>query len=662
MNLNLKKLVFCLILPVLSLQILLQGILIYVEMRKTIIGGIDDVLHTVSDTLGGFLHGEQHKELLRPRSITDLQLSPVPEELWALDRETGELLVVNTENGRAHPASTATDQAWISITPGPDMTLFALAKNGRHIWQLTPLGTAIIDTEMVGQLERPQRRITGFNASERTLVVFGEAGLADYALDSQKLSEPVDRPILNSLEAWMPRAAAGWVGYDAETTTIVYLSRSFLPEETIALEGVKNQDIFSLLIPRGSDEVWAAGNKLLRIRLTDTARISDEFPEGFYSMQSRYYRDARNAMLLMKAELGLKYLYTQRLTDGKQIEYGIDATPEDHPDFCPPGTMDVIDPADYDALTKSVYHGGTYISDFQFWERWGYLKSAYAPIFSDTGEVIAMTGVDLSAQAVDVETRKATYAAFILGAIFILFSGSVSAWIALRLTSPIDSMKHSALLIAASQYQRRMPEQGITELKHLMERFNRLAGVIESKVVEMQRYYHSISRHTSLLTAARRLRDWLQPAKIGQVYKIDFASGSVNRHATLNWAGNGQELFIWALPNNGRTASDMIASLKLRAASIELIGKAPSQLASIYAVIAQSYPGAALFHARIAESGWDFHVFSQSNDRDALNVYAGDQLLPPTGLLLGGDTISIAIDSETQAMLTLPHLIEEVTT
>ena len=122
------------------------------------------------------------------------------------------------------------------------MTLFALAKNGRHIWQLTPLGTAIIDTEMVGQLERPQRRITGFNASERTLVVFGAAGLADYALDSQKLSEPVDRPILNSLEAWMPRAAAGWVGYDAETTTIVYLSRSFLPEETIALEGVKNQD------------------------------------------------------------------------------------------------------------------------------------------------------------------------------------------------------------------------------------------------------------------------------------------------------------------------------------------------------------------------------------------------------------------------------------
>ena len=79
----------------------------------------------------------------------------------------------------------------------------------------------------------------------------------------------------------------------------------------------------------------------------------------------------------------------------------------------------------------------------------------------------------------------------------------------------------------------------------------------------------------------------------------------------------------------------MIAGLKLRAASIELIGKAPSQLASIYAVIAQSYPGAALFHARIAESGWDFHVFSQSNDRDALNVYAGDQLLPPTGLLLG---------------------------
>jgi methyl-accepting chemotaxis protein len=113
-----------------------------------------------------------------------------------------------------------------------------------------------------------------------------------------------------------------------------------------------------------------------------------------------YYEEARKALLELKEESNVLYLYTMAPEDENVYRYIIDGSgpPEDE-DFSALGDLEDISEWDGAALatgrTKSTQMGTLDKSDL-----WDYTISAYEPILTKSGEFVGLIGCDIDASGI----------------------------------------------------------------------------------------------------------------------------------------------------------------------------------------------------------------------------------------------------------------------
>jgi hypothetical protein len=110
---------------------------------------------------------------------------------------------------------------------------------------------------------------------------------------------------------------------------------------------------------------------------------------------SSYYKKMQAFFFFFKASSNVKYIYTERRIDEKDIEFILDAEPVGDADHSKP-----TDRNPNDQWRERVYASGKISIGYRSirYSRWGHLIVAYAPILDRNEKFLGLVGVNIEAQ------------------------------------------------------------------------------------------------------------------------------------------------------------------------------------------------------------------------------------------------------------------------
>lgn len=168
-------------------------------------------------------------------------------------------------------------------------------------------------------------------------------------------------------------------------------------------------------------------------------------PENVEAM-AQYQRNVQ-PMKRIRRELGLTYLYSQVLGGLKDVIYVLDTSEGDEHSTI--GSEDELTAETRVGLRRTTDGGPIYVSPIEFQEQWGLLKTAAAPIRSQTGKIVATAGADVNISVIEVATQNALFASALIGVASLIASALVTFLIVRWVALPIEGLKADALRIAA---------------------------------------------------------------------------------------------------------------------------------------------------------------------------------------------------------------------
>ena len=186
--------------------------------------------------------------------------------------------------------------------------------------------------------------------------------------------------------------------------------------------------------------------------------IDGDAVERYYTTLEKdaYYEEIRTFLLRIKQTVGLKYYYVIVPEDTRMF-YIWDAGEEGEEGVCDLGDADPYDEGGNETL-HSIFSADAVEDHAIFVSRndtYGYLVSAYVPIFNSAGEPVAMASVDLSLD--DIEHQILVFVAALLGIIVAVLAVLVflySIYIDRKIIAPLLTLKAAASTLVSSSMER----------------------------------------------------------------------------------------------------------------------------------------------------------------------------------------------------------------
>lgn len=211
------------------------------------------------------------------------------------------------------------------------------------------------------------------------------------------------------------------------------------------------------------------------------------------------YRGYVEPMQAVMDRRGLTYLYTQVLGDDGAIHYVLDATRGD--EHSPIGSPDQL-PQSQIAGAEAVLRDGTvYISGVQRWDAWGLLKSAFAPIRTSSGEIVAMSGADIDIGVIEAKTRRALLQVLLAGSLALAVGVLLALALAHRMATVLGAVREGALRMASGDFDTQLTSPGTHELARLTGAFNEMSQALRHTLDDL--------RHQGAVTRRRRAAECL---------------------------------------------------------------------------------------------------------------------------------------------------------
>jgi methyl-accepting chemotaxis protein len=163
-------------------------------------------------------------------------------------------------------------------------------------------------------------------------------------------------------------------------------------------------------------------------------------------MQTPAYQKLVDTLLALHTDTGQHgYAYLMREKADGQIEFIADGTPADES----PAVLGDLYSDPSDLLQKSMHDLSTPVVEADFYtDQWGTWLSAYSPVMSSDGKLVAVLGYDIPADQVIAQERKMLYVSgglFLALTLFALGVGWLAGTILLR---PVEPLMRTARQIA----------------------------------------------------------------------------------------------------------------------------------------------------------------------------------------------------------------------
>lgn len=189
---------------------------------------------------------------------------------------------------------------------------------------------------------------------------------------------------------------------------------------------------------------------------------------------SREYKHIKEILqAYKKANSDVKFIYTMRKTDKKDVwEFVVDAAEGSHMSHI----GDLYDVSNRPEM-KKAFAGPIADKNFES-DQWGTFLSGYAPIYNESGQVVAIVGVDIEAITLIKQEQQifiVTVMFFVLSTTIILL---VVSRIAKRYTYPINQIMEGIRQVTAGNLNYRVKIQTDDEFEDIGNALNHTADVL----------------------------------------------------------------------------------------------------------------------------------------------------------------------------------------
>lgn len=447
----------------LGVLIVIYAVHIDRSLKESIMQGFDRKLLALSTTMAANFDSADHSTIIETLPVGALAPSADPEIYWASDLEknllwkiaidgsaeataialpagfdhvaasleptalllgqskTGELRLLSVANGNVSSAYVIAPFSALACDPSSAQLYSA----GTHLDRLD-LRTG--QTTRIAQLGEKIRSLA-VDPRDQSLWALNEEGTELINLNPVNATE---RSRVSIASKKPDSAPADWTPKPSHVAAFVFEPKSALlfAAEASILGGTRGM----LWIDPKTGEVSDDG-------------LRPNFNRELRPLNLRYARHLRN----IKNNTNLTFYYTQVYAgDWTDTVYGADGSIGD--DHSPPLSEDQIPLSEVVGIKQLMAKGTTHLTQVKAWDKWGLLKSAWAPIFGPDGRPVAMAGADINITTIRDAIRRSLVIAFLFGALQLTLAGAVCFAIARQLTRAIAAIKASALSVAAGDY------------------------------------------------------------------------------------------------------------------------------------------------------------------------------------------------------------------
>jgi HAMP domain-containing protein len=546
----------------------------YSDLHQTILSGFDKKLYAVSIVTSSFIDANDHVEILNARQIRGLAYDPVSKILYgsyaiqdyivklnvetgsvneigpvgfevlgdmAYDPRNGVLYGIDEDNGRLIQIDTQSGKGKTIGSIGFkgyglafDTSSNAIYSNNENLIKIDPVsgkGTSIgpigFDTVKGLAFDSNTNTLYGVNIKDNKLIRI------DIRTGAGKAVGPL---IWNDIDLCVRNKSDD--------------SKSVQPLELGS---------FGLTFDPGKNLLYGSTTIPLVKIVPTTARTTVLEYKSAYDNEKGLYLKYVHPMINIMQRLDLSYLFTCVLKGrGEKLSYVLDATQDETHSFV--GYEDVDEP---DEKLKDVWlKGNIYLSDINYWEEWGLLKSAYSPIFDSNDEIRGIAGTDVNISIIKKKTRAALLRVCLIGLLSLVIGIWVSVYITRKLAEPIGQLKDIALHVAAGQYGDQIKINEPLELGKLSIAFNEMSQSLIRTFSELttsnQELESQKCRHELMRILAREVdeKKYAYPRLLAHGYFFS----KEHSYNSSGWVSKADKFIMWLADS----PEDALKSVKIK--------------------------------------------------------------------------------------------------
>jgi len=306
---------------------------------------------------------------------------------------------------------------------------------------------------------------------------------------------------------------------------------------------------FGLSFNPAASVLYASADRLMILDPeTGVAEMDLWLTRHYFNPTSEAFERFASPMREILDDKEVTYLYTIIMGGRKDILYIVDATPGE--DWSPIGYEEELPPQNVEGLVRATEEGVPFISDVMYFDLWGLLKVAAAPIYDEERRIRALAGVDINIDLIRTKTRVALFQVLGFGAVSLVLAGMVSLWVTRRLIRPINQLKYGALRIAAGHYEHPLDIREPRELRELARTLNGIGTTLRETIhgmaetserMEMGRCRMELAKAIPTLIPAADFPDEARCASrwMGdRAHCADSSGGIASERFALYWIGH----------------------------------------------------------------------------------------------------------------------------
>jgi GAF domain-containing protein/HAMP domain-containing protein len=206
---------------------------------------------------------------------------------------------------------------------------------------------------------------------------------------------------------------------------------------------------------------------------------------------------------ILHSDPDLVFVYTMRYDD-EGVYFVVDAGDPNDPLFSPFGARyESAGPAlmeNYRTISQAISEQDFYRDEY------GYFESAYAPIRTDSGQVVGIIGADMSADKIIAGERRLLLITITIFGALLPFIALAGWMLGRNLAAPIEALTVASEYMAKGEFNFRPPIQSsIPELKSLSQSFFSMSDQLNGLIGELEKRVEA--RTTELTVASQQIQN-----------------------------------------------------------------------------------------------------------------------------------------------------------